>query len=185
MKNDVSKKSLLQIQQVLIRSLKILFIILLIQSCGENAEVRSTKPAKWDKRRIKHTLSDSLINGSSYLSIYPQINSQTERRTHGLTVTVSMRNINGSDTIFINKAEYFNTKGSSIRTYFDETIYIAPLETVEIVIDEGDKESRTGANFIFDWTIKADSFEPYFEGIMVSTTGQQGLSFSIQGKRIK
>jgi hypothetical protein len=95
-----------------------------------------------------------------------------------------MRNTNRADTIFIEKAEYFDTKGRSIRTYFNKPIYLAPMETVEIVIDELDKEGGTGANFIFDWKIKPTSNEPLFEGIMISTSGQQGLSFTTQGKRI-
>ena len=58
------------------------------------------------------------------------------------------------------------------------------METVEIVIDENDKEGGTGANFHFDWRIKPLSNEPLFEAVMISSFGQ-GLSFTTQGKRIK
>jgi hypothetical protein len=98
---------------------------------------------------------------------------------------VSIRNINKSDTIYIKKAEYFNTKGNSIRTYFDRTIFVAPMETIEIVIEEQDQEGGTGANFLFDWAIKPNSNEPFFEGIMISTSGQQGLSFTTHGQKLK
>ena len=101
-----------------------------------------------------------------------------------LTATISIRNVNKADTVYINKAEYYNTKGNSIRTYFDKPIFIAPMETVEIVIDERDQEGGTGANFLFDWTIKPNSNDPIFEAIMISTSGQQGLSFTTQGKKI-
>jgi hypothetical protein len=89
------------------------------------------------------------------------------------------------DTVYIDKAMYFDTRGRSIRTYFDRTIFIAPMETVEIVIAERDKEGGTGANFLFNWKIKPTSSEPLFESVMISTSGQQGLSFTTQGKRIK
>ncbi|MEZ5055398.1 MAG: DUF3124 domain-containing protein [Saprospiraceae bacterium] len=161
--------------------IKILLLILLGQSCNYNVKISSIDPVNWDKRTIGYELSDTLTHGTSYLSVYSQIYSQTEHRTHDLTVTVSMRNTNRTDTIFINKAEYFNTAGNSIRTYFDKTIFIAPMETVEIVINEQDKEGGTGANFLFDWTIKPHSDEPYFEGVMISTSGQQGLSFTTKG----
>jgi len=59
------------------------------------------------------------------------------------------------------------------------------METVEIVIDEKDQEGGTGANFLFDWSIKPNSHEPYFEGVMISTSGQQGLSFTTEGKRVE
>lgn len=104
--------------------------------------------------------------------------------THNLTVTVSMRNTNQHDTLYLNKAEYFDTHGKSIRTYFNTTIFIAPMETVEIVIDEHDLEGGTGANFLFSWLIKPKTNEPLFEGIMISTYGQTGISFSTQGIKI-
>jgi hypothetical protein len=163
---------------------KIFLLTFLVQSCQEKVEISSNNPMNWDKRTIEFGLTDTLTQGTSYLSVYSQIYSQTEHRTHGLTATVSMRNINKTDTIYINKAEYFNTKGHSIRTYFDKTIFIAPLETVEIVIDERDQDGGTGANFLFDWAIKPHSNEPFFEGIMISTSGQQGLSFTTEGKKV-
>lgn len=162
----------------------ILLLALLIQSCQQRVEVSSINPANWGKRTVEYELTDSLTSGTTYLSIYSQIYSQTEHRTHDLTATVSMRNANRSDTIYIKKAEYFDTKGNSIRTYFDRPIFITPLETVAIVIDEGDQGGGTGANFLFDWAVKQNTNEPFFEGIMISTSGQQGLSFTTQGRSI-
>jgi len=163
-----------------------LLIILmgLIASCENEKAISSYNPVDWETRSAKTPKIDSLQNGKSYLSVYSEIYSQTEHRTHNLTTTVSMRNINIKDTIYINKAEYFNTEGKLIRTYFDHPIYIAPLETVEIVVDETDVEGGTGANFIFEWSVKDSISEPLFEGVMISTSGQQGLSFTSKGVRI-
>jgi len=36
----------------------------------------------------------------------------------------------------------------------------------------------------FDWKVKKQTPEPLFEGIMISTSGSHGLSFTTQGKRI-
>ena len=163
---------------------KIVLITFLILSCKNRAEVSSINSVNWGKRTVKHKLKNSLTQGTTYLSVYSQIYSQTEHRTHSLTATISMRNANKLDTIYINKAEYFNTKGNLIRTYFNSPIFIAPMETVEIVIDEKDQEGGTGANFLFDWAIKQNTSEPFFEGVMISTSGQQGISFTTQGKRI-
>ena len=153
-------------------------------SCTKPIEVSSIDPVNWDKRTIEINATDSMVRGTTYLSVYSQIYSQTEHRTHNLTATVSMRNTNKTDTVFLRNAEYFNTSGTSIRTYFDKPIFILPMETVEIVIDEHDQEGGTGANFIFDWSIKPSTNEPLFEGIMISTSGSQGLSFTTQGKRV-
>jgi len=164
----------------------LLFIVLfLFSGCEEEKGISSLDPVNWKKRAVSIPASDSLIQGTTYLSVYSQIYSQTEHRTHDLTVTVSMRNMSMTDTIYIEKAEYFDTKGLPIRTYFSNPIFITPLETVEIVIDEVDQSGGTGANFLFDWKIKPTSIEPLFESVMISTSGQQGLSFTTQGKRIQ
>nr|WP_297782733.1 DUF3124 domain-containing protein [uncultured Allomuricauda sp.] len=163
----------------------ILFILIL--SCVEKQEeeVSSIDSVNWNNRMVEIITADSLVSGASYLSVYSEIYSETEHRTHNLTSTISMRNTNLKDTIYINKAEYFDTKGTPIRTYFDQPIYIKPMETVEIVIDEKDRSGGTGANFLFQWSIKPNSHEPYFEGVMISTSGQQGLSFTTQGRRVE
>lgn len=158
--------------------------LILLYSCAGEKEVSSVAPVNWAIRAVDYPMSDSLTQGSTYLSVYAQIYSQTEHRTHDLTATVSLRNTNRKDTVYIDQAQYFDTSGKSIRTYFDQTIFIAPMETVEIVIDELDIEGGTGANFLFDWRAKPGSNEPLFEGVMISTSGQQGLSFTTQGKRI-
>ncbi len=163
----------------------LLLTIFIIVSCEEPKEVSSVNPVNWKKRKVTLNAADSLISGTTYLSVYSQIYSQTEHTTHDLTATVSMRNTNRKDTVYITKAEYFDTKGRSIRVYFDGTIFIAPMETVEIVIDEEDREGGTGANFLFDWAVRANDLEPLFEGVMISTSGQQGLSFTTSGRKIQ
>ncbi|SHJ41538.1 DUF3124 domain-containing protein [Pseudozobellia thermophila] len=148
-------------------------------------EISSFNPENWSKRKIDISQKDSLDHGKSYLSIYSQIYSLSEHKTHNLTAMVSMRNTSDQDTIYLLKAEYFDTHGHPIRTYFDYPLYLAPMETTEIIIDEVDIEGGTGSNFIFEWKIPANCPEPMFEGVMNSTMGQQGISFTTQGKRIK
>ncbi len=163
----------------------IVLLIAVFLSCDEQKEISSINPVNWNKRAIKYNQSDSLVSGSSYLSVYSEIYSETEHATINLTATVSLRNINKRDTIYLDSASYYNTRGELIRSYFNKPIFIAPLETVEIVIDERDKEGGSGANFIFDWKIKPNSHEPFFECAMISTYGQQGLSFTTTGIRIE
>lgn len=155
-------------------------------SCNEKSrELSSTDPVNWEKRRISVPISDTLDVGHTFLSIYSSIYMRNDQEQSDLTVTVSLHNPNRDEAIFIDKAVYYNTHGEAIRTYFDNTIFIKPMETVQIVIDGVDKEGGTGANFIFDWKKKQTSNEPLFEAVMINTYGSQGLSFVTEGKRIK
>lgn len=161
-------------------------LLAVLFSCQDSKqEISSINPENWSKRAIEINTTDSLVSSKTYLSIYSQIYSQSEHKTHNLTAMVSLRNTSINDTIYLLKAEYFDTYGKSVRTYFNQTIYLAPLETTEIIIDEKDISGGTGSNFIFEWRTPKHCPEPLFEGIMNSTMGQQGLSFVTQGHRIE
>jgi len=161
-----------------------LCVLMMVLSCTEEKKVSHLDPINWEKKYITLPSSDTLIKGSSYLSIYSSIYDGTEKTLHHLTATASMRNVSNTDTIYILKAEYYNTKGDLIRTYFDKPIFVKPLETIEIVIDQDDKYGGTGANFVFDWAVKSNNHEPIFEAVMISTTGQQGISFTTRGIKL-
>ena len=162
-----------------------LLIIILTLGCEEKKEMSSISHENWSKRKIDLNQKENLTYGKSYLSIYSQIYSVTEHKTHNLTAMASLRNTSDTDTIYLLKAEYFDTHGKHIRNYINYPIYLAPMETKEIIIDEADTEGGTGSNFIIEWKIPENCTEPLFEGIMSSTMGQQGLSFTTQSKRLK
>jgi hypothetical protein len=162
----------------------LLFAFLTIIGCHKK-EISSISEENWLKRKAVISDKDSLEYGESYLSIYSQIYSVSEHKTHNLTVMVSLRNISTTDSIYVLQATYHDTDGTTLRNYFKYPIYLAPLETTEIIIDEVDVSGGTGSNFIFEWKTPKDCPEPLFEGIMNSTVGQQGLSFTTQSLRIK
>ena len=165
------------------KGLVLLCICLGFFACTKQKEISSIDAENWAQRSIDLSTKDSLDFGKSYLSIYSQIYSLSEHKMHNLTAMVSLRNTSDKDTIYILKAEYFDTHGTSVRKYFEKPIFLKPLETAEIVIDEVDISGGTGSNFIFEWKIPRNCPEPLFEGVMSSTMGQQGLSFTTLGIR--
>ena len=162
----------------------IVLLLLLVFSCTNSDEISSINPVNWKNRTTLIPALDSLTTGTTYLSVYSQIYSFSEHRSQDLTVTVSMRNTNKKDTIYIQRAEYFGTNGKPIRTYFTQPVFIGPMETVEIIIDNDDRTGGSGANFLFEWSVKSDIHPPLFEAVMISTAGSLGISFVTQGKQI-
>lgn len=138
----------------------------------------------WSKRVATISAADSLVSGHSYLSVYSQIYSFSQHKTYNLTAMVSMRNTSMKDTIYLTNADYYDTHGTQLKRFIQKPVYLAPLETIEIVIDESDITGGTGANFLIDWKIPHNCPEPIFEGVMTSTAGQQGLSFITHAKRL-
>lgn len=153
-------------------------------SVKESKQPLNTKQAALESRTTDFTAWENSKIGKSYLPVYSQIYQLHEHRTYNLTVTVSLRNVSPTDTVYISKADYHDTSGQLIKAYISKPIYLKPLETVEIVISENDEQGGTGGNFIFEWAVKNELYIPLFEAIMISTTGQQGLSFTTRAVQI-
>ncbi len=156
-------------------------VLLILSSCNKTKEIRPLPMVDLENRKALDIDLDSLCRGKTYLPVYSHIYHTKEHRTFDLTITVSIRNVSVSEDIYITKADYYNTGGNNIRQYLSGPVYIKPFETVEIVIPEEDKEGGSGANFLFEWAIKDTKNPPLFEAVMISTYGQQGLSFSTRG----
>lgn len=164
------------------------FILLLsLWSCDHSKLYPSDEdpvPVNWKSKRVEK-LPDSLYIGSTYLPVYSQIYSLTEHRTHNLTATVSLRNTSKKDSLFISSVNFYDTHGQIIKSYIDYSILLKPLETIDLVINEADASGGTGGSFVFDWQATNPKVEPLFEAIMISTMGQQGLSFTTRGVRVQ
>lgn len=164
---------------------KILVITIIVSACNENeTDKYPTKQADWKTKQSKIDNFEDFSQGKTYLPVYSHIYHLHENRTFDLTITASIRNISLTDTVYILKADYFNTVGKNVRNYVKAPIYLSPLETLEIVINEKDFEGGSGANFIFEWAAKDNKMKPLFEAVMISTYGQQGLSFTTRGVEI-
>ncbi len=163
---------------------KILFILILLTSCHDIRVEEQMPKVNWEDKKVINQDLSVMMHGKTYLPVYSHIYHTQEHKTFDLTITVGIRNISGADTIYITKADYFNTEGQNIRQYIKDPIFIKPMETVEIVIAEEDKEGGSGANFVFDWAVSNPNNHPLFEAVMISTYGQQGLSFTTRGVEV-
>ncbi|QTN40018.1 DUF3124 domain-containing protein [Cryomorphaceae bacterium] len=139
----------------------------------------------WKERETNVVRLDSLDRGVTYVPVYSGIYSQTEKRLHALTVTASIRNTSVKDTLFLTSANYYDTHGNLVQEHLTKPVYLLPMETVEIVINESDESGGPGSNFLIEWKHEAGSPEPLMETVMISTSGQQGISFTSRGVRIE
>ena len=156
-----------------------LLLIILLASCQQNSTDEPIKSTNLQSRP-EVALPDSARNGKSYLPVYSQIYQRTERLTFDLTITVSIRNVNDDQTVYLTRIEYYDTKGKLVQRYLDKSIGLAPYETVEIVVESDNTAGGTGDNFVIDWFAPNGAHSPLIQGVMISTAGQQGLSFLTQ-----
>ena len=116
-----------------------------------------------------------------YIPIYSDIFYVDAKHTFSLTATLSIRNTSFKDSIYVFSIDYYNSQGEKVRRYNDSTLLIKPMESVEFVVENKDDTGGVGANFVVDWGGNLNVQKPYFQGIMIGTMGQQGISFTTEG----
>lgn len=159
--------------------------ILVFASCNNKMIENIGRQISWDTREAALEEYNTLIKGKSYLPVYSHVYHIVKNRPFYLTITVSIRNISEKDTIYLLRSDYYNTDGKLLKNYLNKPIYINPLETIEFVIEESDREGGSGANFIFEWAGEDIKMAPLIEAVMISTNGQQGISFTTRGVKVE
>ena len=132
------------------------------------------------------TLDTSLLkyNEIVYLPIYSDIYHLDGRQRFLLTSTVSVRNISLKDSAYLLTAKYSDSYGKLLRQYVERPILLKPLEAIEFVIEDKEDKGGAGASFIVEWGSKTFSKQLLFQGVMIGTAGQQGISFTTKAEII-
>jgi len=116
-----------------------------------------------------------------YIPIYSDIYYIDSKHTFPLTATLSIRNTSFSDSIYVFTIDYYNSSGEKIKRFNDATLLVKPMESVEFVVENKSGSGGVGANFVVEWGARNEAQRPYFQGIMIGTSGQQGISFTTEG----
>ncbi len=122
---------------------------------------------------------------TDYLPVYSDIYHQDGTKRFPITATVSIRNTSLTDSAYIQSATYHDSFAKLLRSYLDSTLLLLPMESVEFVVEEGEKAGGAGANFIIEWAATNYSDQILIQSIMIGTYGQQGISFLTEAKVIK
>lgn len=137
-----------------------------------------------EAKEIYSDVKDLAFRDTVYVPIYSDIYSETKSYRMNLTATLSIRNTSLFDPIYIEAIDYYDTNGALVHRYLERTILLKAMQSIEYVIEEDDVKGGTGANFIVNWGASKNDVKPIFQGVMISTSGQQGLSFVTDGVSI-
>jgi hypothetical protein len=132
----------------------------------------------WDGYNNLNTFGEII-----YVPVYSSVYHQGGKK-FDLTSTLSIHNVDLNNPIQIIRVNYYNTEGQLIRKYVQKPVALNPFQTKQFVIPSVDTTGGTGANFVVQWVSEMHVISPITEAIMVSTTQNQGLSFSTTGKVI-
>jgi len=157
-----------------------LFLILtVLVSCSPNKAPETKHHSNYHFETVDKSAFEK--TEQVYIPIYSDIYYVDSKHTFSLTATLSIRNTSFKDSIYVFSIDYYNSGGQKVRRYNESTLLVKPMESVEFVVENKDDTGGVGANFVVEWGANPGAQKPYFQGVMIGTTGQQGISFTTEG----
>jgi hypothetical protein len=121
-----------------------------------------------------------------YVPVYSYIFMVNEGRTINLTTTLSIRNTSVEQPMILAAVDYHDSQGNLVANYLENPVELGPLASAEFVVPHEDISGGIGASFLVEWVAQqANISDPVVEAVMINTQGNQGLSFTSQGRIIK
>jgi hypothetical protein len=127
---------------------------------------------------------DMIVNKSLYVPSYSHIY-HNGGSPYLLETTLSVRNVDRDQSIYLTSVAYYDTDGSLTRTFVDQPIELKPLRTIDFLIEVSDTTGGSGANFMVDWSATEPVSKPLVESVMVGTSGTQAICFSRTGIEVE
>ena len=117
------------------------------------------------------------VHQAVYVPVYSHIY-YDGGRPYLLETTLSIRNVDPNELVYVSKADYYDTDGKLSKVKVDRLIKLAPLQTIEFLVERHDASGGSGANFIVEWhTADKNVHAPRIEAVMVGRSGTNAISF--------
>lgn len=111
-----------------------------------------------------------------YVPVYSNVIAGPRKVPVHLSNTLIIRNTDLHNEIRVSVADYYNTKGVLIKSFYTKPVKLAPLETVYLYLSERDQEGGVGANFLIRWNAAKPVNIPIIECVMVGSQGRAFIS---------
>jgi hypothetical protein len=120
-----------------------------------------------------------------YVPAYSNVYSGPKKNPYQLATMLSIRNVDPANGFKVSSIQYFDNDGHPIRRYLEAPLFIAPLGSYHVYLEEKDTKGGFGANFIVRWSTDKTINAPIIECVMIGATGGQGISFISSGQEIR
>ena len=125
-----------------------------------------------------------VVERAVYVPVYSHIYFDGGR-PYSLEATLSIRNIDTEDPLYVRSVYYYDTNGALSRKLLDELVALRPLQTIEFLVERKDATGGSGANFVVEWgAANLQTAPPFIEAVMVGRSGTNAISFVSPGRTI-
>lgn len=149
-----------------------------IEAKVQNQPARAYSPPDLAAYAPGNVTTDELeVHQAAYVPAYSHVY-YDGGRPYLLEITLSIRNVDVDRPIYVGKADYYDTAGKITSRKLDGLIKLAPLQTIEFLVERHDVSGGSGANFIVEWHAEDRMVHPpLIEAVMVGRSGTNAISF--------
>ena len=163
-------------------------IILLLSTIFVACEENKFK-LQYDHQNVLYIDNSALpnleIKESVYVPAYSDLYYESHEKKTFFTVILSLRNISFTDTLYFTNIDYYSSHGKLLRKYIDQVLVLRPMESMEYIVEESEREGGTGANFVVGYSAKENlKNHPFIESIMMGNLDNYRFAFTSPGIRI-
>ena len=128
--------------------------------------------------------SKTTFKNTIYVPIYSHVYIINGTRPLYLAATLSIRSTDFSDSIFVSKVDYYNSKGQLIKKYLDKTLLLKPMHSAEFIVEENNTEGGAGAFFLISSSASKPVNDLLVQAIMTSQASNVAISFKTEGIKL-
>lgn len=177
--------------------LKITLIVLVIffySGCDEDYQKQQDsykyeiKKRKTDQLehfyKVDKKSDDTFENKTFYVPVYSHIYVSDENYVK-MGITLSIRNTDLAQDLYIKAIDYYNTEGKLVKTYISQPHILKAMSSVDFIVDLDDMSGGNGAKFLVKFASKKQTPIPVIQAIMIHSVGNNNFSFVTDGYLIK
>ena len=128
--------------------------------------------------------SKTTFKNTIYVPIYSHVYIINGTRPLYLAATLSIRSTDFSDSIFVSKVDYYNSKGQLIKKYLDKSLLLKPMHSAEFIVEENNTEGGAGAFFLISSSASKPVNDLLVQAIMTSQASNVAISFKTEGIKL-
>ncbi len=170
-----------------IYSTLLLILAITIVGCDRpDPNITSEGQDELELLQVEQPINNSKMeyNDIVYVPIYSDIYVNQFKQKQLLAATLSIRNSSSTDSLFISEITYYNTKGIKVRDFISKPIGLAPMASINYVIEKDDDTGGHGANFIVHLSSRNPALKPIIQAVMIGEIGNNAFAFLTDGYSI-
>lgn len=134
--------------------------------------------------KINKKLDGTFKYTTFYVPVYSHIYISDENYVK-MGITLSIRNTDLSQDLYIETIDYYNTEGKLVKTYIEQPHILKAMSSVDFIVDLDDMSGGNGAKFLVKVASKDQTPIPVIQAIMIHSVGNNNFSFVTDGYLIK